>query len=150
MTLVEAIGRVEAMFIVHYEAGCPVPYENQDGRAIGDGPRDMTLAPNGEPYLTVSSYGIEELLEDAPVFFASEDLAAEWWFDEVKAWQEHSGATHLYWRTQPAFVSGTYLAMDQGHLLRSQNPLAALPQVTLGFVTASMLISRRNPEGKED
>lgn len=149
MTLAEAIREVEALFTVHREVGLPTPYENQDGRAIGDGPRDMRRAPNGELYETVTSFGFDENLAKASAFFVSEGLAVQWWYDEIAECQRMTGARHLYWCVEPTFVSATYLAMDQAELLRTQSPMAALPQIELGFVTSKLLISKVGPDGKE-
>jgi|HubBroStandDraft_4_1064222.scaffolds.fasta_scaffold749119_2 hypothetical protein len=149
MTLAEAISQVEAMFIMHDEIGLPQTYTNQDGVFVADGPRDMMLAPCGEPYEIVSSFGVNEALSTAPVMFASQGLAVQWWFDEVQDWKRETAATHLYWRKKPEFVSATYLLMDQGAAMRTDSPLAELPQVDLGFVTARMLISKLGPDGRE-
>lgn len=151
MTRADAIERVEALFAhVHETVGFPTPYENQAGRTVGDGPRDMTCAPNGEPYDTVTSFGFNEHASDAPVLFRSEGLAMEWWFDEVREFQKSTEATHLYWCQQPEFVSTTFIIMDQGGVMRTQSPLAEVPQVDLGFVTAKLLVSKRGLDGKED
>lgn len=150
MTKAEAIEAAEALFAnVHRDVGLPTPYENQDGKAIGDGPRDMTCAPNGEPYDIVSSFGWDEKLTRVPVLFASQGLAFQWWYDEIRDYQQATGAQHLYWSQEPAFVSATFIAMDQGGLMRTQNPLAELPQVELGFVTSKLVISKIGPDGKE-
>ena len=150
MTASEAIDAAEALFAnVHREVGYPTPYENQAGKAIGDGPRDMTCAPNGEAYDIITSFGNDERLAHAPVLFVSEGLAMQWWFDEVRDYQQATGARHLYWCQEPKFVSATFLTMDQGGLMRTQNPLAEIPQIDLGFVTSKLLISKLGPDGKE-
>jgi hypothetical protein len=158
VTVAEAIAQVEALFTVHDEVGSPISYEDQEGKVVGEGPRDMRTAPCGEKYATVSSFGVDvELPEDASVMFTSAGLAAQWWIDEVQDWAATimSERTwwhqlHLYWRVKPAFVSTTYLAMDQGSLLRTQSPLASVLQIDLGFVTSEMLLSKIGPDGKED
>ena len=149
MTLADAITQTESLFTVHDEVGCPIDYTDQDGKVVGDGPRDMSLAPCGEPYEIVTSFGVDEALSTAPVMFASQGLAAQWWLDEVQDWQRSTGATHLYWKRRPEFISATYLLMDQGAAMRDRSPLAELPQVDLGFVSAQMLITKLGPDGKE-
>lgn len=151
MTLTEAVEAAEKFFAhVHREIGFPTPYEDQAGKAIGHGPRDMTCAPNGEPYDTVTSMGINEGLQHATVLFINEGLAFRWWLDEVRDHQMATGARHLYWCSEPTFVSATFLAMDQARLMRTQNPLAQLPQIDLGYVTSKLLISKKGLNGKED
>lgn len=165
MTLADAIRQVEALFTVHDEIGSPVNYEDQNGAATGQEYRDMKIAPCGQPYATVSSHGVNaELPGDVMVMFASQAIAIQWWVDEVKEWGrtitlETAGealapgsdfkALHLYWRTRPVFFSTTYLAMDQGGLMRSASPLSRVHQIDLGFVQAEMLISKLGPDGKE-
>jgi hypothetical protein len=147
VTLAEAISQAEERFTVHNEIGMAVDYVDQDGRYRGDGPRDMMLAPCGEPYVTLTSFGSGEPLATAPVLFGSEGLAAQWWLDEFRDYAAEVEGTHLYWRSKPEFVSTTYLAMDQGSLLRTQSPLAEIMQIDLGFVTARLVISEKGPEG---
>ena len=148
MTLAEAVEAIEAGFIVHEEAGYASPWTDQDGEIVADGARDMTLAPNGEPYITMTSYG--DSLSYLPALFASESLAVEWWRDEVMAYAAAVRGKHLYWREKPRFCSATYLAMGQAELLQTQSPLAAILQIELGFVQAMLLISKLGPDGKED
>ena len=157
MTLAEAIAAIEGAFTVHEEQGLPLDYEDQNGASRGAGPRDMTLAPNGEPYATVTSYGVNaELPEDVPAMFAAQGPAVEWWYDEVMAWRgrvvgddDPEPQVHLFWRSRPAFFSTTYLAMDQGGLLRTASPLASVLQIDLGFVASELLVTRVGPNEKE-
>jgi hypothetical protein len=157
MTLPEAIAKVESLFTVHHDVGSPISYEDQDGKVVGEGQRNMMQAPCGEPYVTVTSFGVDaDLPDDASVMFTSPGLATQWWLDEVQDFaasimseRTHWSDLHFYWRVKPAFVSTTYLAMDQGALLRTQSPLAAVLQIDLGFVTSEMLISKTGPDGKE-
>ena len=96
-----------------------------------------------------------ELPDDIMALFVNQGLAVQWWFDEVKEWGKevaaggHMEDLHLYWRLKPAFHSTTYLAMDQGGLMRTQSPLARILQIDLGFVTSEFLISKLGPDGKE-
>lgn len=157
MTLAEAISQIESLFTVHDEAGSPISYEDQNGKVVGEGQRNMTLAPCGEPYATVSSFGVNaELPDDVMALFRSQGLAVQWWKDEVEDYaasifveRDQWKDLHLYWRLKPAFHSTTYLAMDQGGLVRTQSPLARILQIDLGFVTSEMLISKLGPDGKE-
>jgi len=158
VTISEAVRKIEARFIVHEEVGMAFAYEDQDGRFRADGPRDMTLAPSGEPYAVVSSFGVNaDLPDDAMVMFSNSGLALQWWVDEVHEYartlesdEEKWPTLHLYWRVKPFYHSTTYLAMDAGSLLRTQSPLGVILQIDLGFVQSEMLISKRGPDGKEN
>lgn len=157
MTLTEAIAQVEAAFTVHEDVGRATSYEDQNGKVVGAGPRDRTLAPNGEPYLTITSHGVNaELPGDVFVLFTKEGLATQWWVDEVFEFARTLESNkdlwkklNLYWRVKPIFHSTTFLAMDQGSLLRTASPLAALLTIDLGFTWSEMLISKTGPDGKE-
>lgn len=150
------IRKIEALFTAHDAAGYPTTWTDQDGKIVGEGANDMTLAPNGEPYVSLSSFGIDAPFPDVDVMFASGALAMRWWADEVEDYardietdREKWSALHLYWRSKPVFHASTYLAMDQGGLMRSRSPLAQVMQIELGFVTSEMLISKIGPDGKE-
>lgn len=154
MTLAEAIRAVDDMFTVHEEIGFPVSYTSQDGKHYADAPRDLTRAPCGQEYVTVSSFGIEPA--DGGAMFRSEGLAVKWWMSEIEdyaasIWVERTlwNGLHLYWKTKPAWYSTTYLAMDQRGLLQTASPLASLLQLELGFVQAQLLISELGPDGKK-
>jgi hypothetical protein len=149
VTLAEAISQVEAMFTVHAEIGAEQPYTDQNGDFVKDGPCDMSLAPCGEPYVTVTSHGVGEDAFDISAMFASQSLAVQWWFDEVVDWKKRTDATHLYWRHEPEFFATTYLAMDQAGLFQTASPLKLVTAIELGWVQAEMLISKLDPDGKE-
>lgn len=159
MTLADTIRKLERHFRVHDEIGFATPYEDQNGKWMGDGPRDPTLAPCGQSYVRISSFGEDaDLPDDAPVLFASEAIAVSWWYDEAIEYALRQGmengepegpSLHLYWRVKPAFHKATFLLMDQGAAIREQSPLAQINQIDLGFVQADLLISKRGPDGKE-
>lgn len=157
MILAKAIAHVERLFTVHDEIGRPAPWTDQDNKTVGEGAVDMTVAPNGEAYVSVSSFGVEaELPSWAIAMFQSESLAFQWWVDEVRDYASSVESDtdrwkqlHLYWRTKPEFHKATYLVMDQASLMQTASPLSAILQIDLGFVTSQMLISKTNPDGKE-
>lgn len=157
MMISEAIRKIEALFTVHDEAGSPVDYEDSNGKFVADGPRNMALAPCGKKYAVVTSFGVDaDLPEDAFVMFGTSGLALQWWYDEVREYarsietdEDKWSSLHLYWRLKPVYHSTTYLAMDQGSLLRTQSPLARILQIDLGFVESQMLITKLGPDGKE-
>jgi len=157
MTPAEAVRKIDAMFTVCREpAGYPTFYLDQNDKEMGDGPRDMEIAPCGEPYVMVSSFGVDaDLKTDAFVMFASESLALRWFVDEIEDYaasiiSDRAGwkSLHLYWRTEPKWFSTTYIVMDQAGLLQTKSPLSALMNVDLGFVQASLLITKTDPNGK--
>lgn len=153
MMLTDAVAKIEALFTVHEEVGEAIRYQDQDGKSMGDGPRDMTKAPNGKRYVRVSSFGVDaDLPDDALVMFGSSGLAYQWWLDEVREYargieedEDKWADLHLYWRVKPTWHSSMYLAMDQGDLMRTASPLARILQIDLGFVESEMLISKKEP-----
>lgn len=147
---------VAEMFTVHEEVGYMEQWTTQDGKVVGDGALDMTCAPCGESYVTMTSFGVDPSFSDVPALFSSERLAHEWLLDEIRFLareiepdDEKWKSLHFYWRSQPVFHSGTYLSMDQGGLMRIASPLAALPQMDLGFSQCEMLLTKTGPDGKE-
>ena len=157
MILAAAISNVETLFTVHEEVGFAVDYKDQDGKPVGDAPPDMTRAPCGKKYVTVTSFGVSpDLPDDALAMFSVSGMAMQWWFDEVREYarsiesdEKKWPSLHLYWKSKPAWHSTTYLAMDQGELLRTASPLRGILQIDLGFVQSEMLISKLGPDGKE-
>jgi hypothetical protein len=155
----EMVTKLEARFRVHDLVGLDTPYEDQHGKHMGDGPRDPNYAPNGHPYVKITSFGQDpELPAEAMVMFTSEGLAMSWWYDEVLEYARREGMEdgepegpmlHLYWKSKPAFHAATYLLMDQGAALRMASPIAGVLQIDLGFVQSEMLISKFGPGGKE-
>lgn len=158
-TTAEMVAKLEARFRVHDEIGLDTPYEDQHGKFMGEGPRDPNYAPNGQPYVKITSFGEDpELPAEAAVMFTSEGLAMSWWYDEALEYASRQGMgdgepegpmLHLYWKSRPAFHAATYLLMDQGGAMRTASPLAGVLQIDLGFVQSEMLISKIGPDGKE-
>lgn len=154
----EAVAKVNALFTVHEERGRPADWVDQNDKVVGHGARDMETAPNGEPYETLTSYGVgARLPEQALAMFQSEGLAVQWWFDEVCEWATEISKDrarwprlHLYWRDKPVFHKTTFIAMNQAELLGTASPLAAVHNIDLGFVWSRLLISTVGPDGKED
>jgi hypothetical protein len=157
MTPEEAVAKVESWFTVHDERGLPVDWIDQNDKFMGSGALDMETAPNGEAYQVMTSYGLgARLPEHALVLFQNEGLAVQWWIDEIEDYaaslivaRDQWKRLHLYWRDKPEFLTTTYLTMNQGELLRTASPLAAIVQIDLGFVYSRMLISTIGPDGKE-
>jgi hypothetical protein len=158
-TFAETLLRLERLFQVHGQVGLDTPYTDQRDKVVGSGPRDPDFAPCGEPYVKITSFGQDpDLPADANVMFQSHGIAISWWIDEVHeyatrvkgdgSWTEDE-SLHLYWRVMPEFHCATYLLMDQAGAVRTRSPLAAMPQIELGFVQCEMLISKLGPDGKE-
>lgn len=154
MTLAEAIRSIEDMFTIHHEVGLPTSYAGQTANPSADVPRDMTRAPCGEEYVTVTSFGRGS--SEGGALFRSQGLAVEWWFAEIEdyaasIWVERTlwRGLHFYWKSEPEWHSTTYLAMDARGLVQTASPLASLLQLELGFVTAQLLISELGPDGKK-
>lgn len=154
MTLDEAIAEVEGWFQVHAEIGAPTEYTDSNGGFVQDGPRDLSLAPNGEPYIRVTSAGILTDWPSGGVFFGTEARAVTWWLYAIEDYAESIAPKdewknlHLYWRTRPIFETADYVATNQAELLQRQHGLDMM--VTLGVIYSRVLISKLNPEGKED
>ena len=157
MTPAEAVTRAESMFTVHADVGLADGWTDQNGKVLNLTSRDMECAPNGEPYEVLTSYGLgAQLPRHALVMFQNEGLGVQWWLDEVEAWaadlrkdRDTWKKINLYWRDKPVFIGTTYIAMDQGGLARTASPLAAIPQIDLGFVWSRMLLSVIGPNGED-
>ena len=155
MTLAEAILQVESWFNVHHEAGYTEVYTDQDNKVLGEAGRDMGYAPCGAPYIVLTSGGIREHGEAPAVLFRDEDRAASFWsleledYAETMAPRDKWGALHLYWREVPHFVSGTYILLDQAGHMQTSSPMSDMLNVELGWVTATLVITKLDSEGKE-
>ena len=157
MTPAEAAAKVSLWFTTHETAGLSTDYVDQNDKVVGSGARDMSVAPNGEMYEVLTSYGVDARLpEHALVLFQNEGLALQWWLDEVEAYaadvnpdRDNWKRLHLYWRDKPSFHKTTFLAMNQAELLQTASPLAAVHQLDMGFVWSRLLISRTGPDGEE-
>lgn len=144
MTFAEAILDLEQTFVVHHDAGYP------DGEY--DGPLDMTLAPNGEPYVVVSGDGILDENERVRCWYSDEEFAIECWLHAAKHYATsgpRKGATHLYWRDKPAFVGAEFVALNQAAALQDPRLRDSI-NIEVGYVYSRLLVSRLNPDGKDD
>jgi len=151
MTLDEATLVVNDLFTVHEEVGQEAISVDGNGKEFRTGAFNMSRAPCGELYMTVTSGGIEDAYG---VMFHDEARAVRWWvysvedYAETIAPRESWGKLHLYWRDSPAFIREQYLALDQARILQgsSQAPLT----VSLGTVRARLLITKLRPDGTEE
>lgn len=154
MTLAEAIAEIEAQFIVHHEIGAPTEYNDTTGKWVADGPRDWSCAPCGDKYLTVTSGGVKDQGAPMSAYFSSEGRATTWWvysvedYAETIAPKDQWSKLHLYWRDQPEYSEAEYVAMGQAELVRGSKPHPL--HVTLGSIFSRLVISKLNPDGKED
>ena len=151
MTLDEATLAVNEMFIVHEEVGEEVISVDGNNKRIPTGARDMSRAPCGERYITLTSGGWEDAYG---VMFHDEARAVRWWvysvedYAETIAPRDKWGKLHLYWREPPAFIREQYLALDQARILQGSS-LAPLT-VSLGTVRARLLITKLHPDGSQE
>jgi hypothetical protein len=151
MTLDEATLTVNGMFTVHEEVGQEAISVDGNGKVFHTGAVNMSCAPCGERYITITSGGTEDAYG---VMFHDEPRAVRWWvysvedYAEVIAPREKWGKLHLYWREPPKFIREQYLALDQARILQgsSQAPLT----VSLGTVRARLLITKLRPDGTEE
>lgn len=158
MTLAEAILQAESWFQVHHEVGCPEWYYDSNNQRVSDNTSvDMSRAPCGQTYVTLTSGGLKDGAEPIPVWFADEERAASWWLFSVEDYAEtllpkdQWDKLHLYWRDQPEWRSVEFVAVDQAKLLREGNPLAPdMMHAALGVVWSRLLITKMNPEGVEE
>lgn len=160
MTLNQVMAYLEDHFQVCEEMGMPTEYLDQHQKVVGHGPRDTELAPNGEPYITVTSCGTGSVTADQiVVMFADEEMAMGWFFDEVVSYatrvieaaeetREAGTKPYLYWKIKPEFFKAPYLLMDQAGAMRTASPLAAVLQIELGWVQSQLLISTDGPAGQ--
>lgn len=155
MTLAEAILEVERRFTVHHEVGCPsLSYDQQD-KEIDTGARDMSRAPCGEPYFTVTSGGIREAGSRVTAFYTEKSRAiAEWQayvFDLAAelAPADKWKSLHLYWRTKPEYDDETYVALDQAGILQRHPDRADILHINVGVVWSTLLITKTGPDGEE-
>lgn len=87
MTLEEAVTQFEKGHSVYPELGY------------------TSLAPNGQPYVTVVCGGIKEEGQRMPVYCTSQDEAVKWW---LKAANEYApNSSMIYWRSKPDMDSVT-------------------------------------------
>lgn len=151
MTLGEATLVINEMFVVHEEVGQEVISYDGNGKAYNTGARNMSVAPCGVPYVTVTSGGIEGRFD---VMFSDEPRAIRWWIYAVEDYAETIAprdqwlTLHLYWREGPEFTRHDYIALDQAGVLQAAS-LAPLT-VSLGTVWSRLLITKLRPDGTEE
>lgn len=156
MSIASVVLKLESMFTVHHEIGYAKPYRDSNGEIVGDWThRDMERAPCGDKYITFTSHGIEGE-EEPRMFFVRESTALGYWQSQVEKFAENVAPMsewnrlHLYWGAKPVFHKTTYIAANQAELLGTASPLGAYLVIEVGFISARLLISKLNPDGKED
>ena len=157
MTLAEAILTAESYFQVHREIGYAEPFY-KDGRPVeGAETRDMTFAPCGQQYVTLTSGGIKDQRELMPMWFAEESRAVSYWLFSVEDYAESVAPRddwkklHLYWRDMPTWNPIEMVAVDQAALLANSHPLHGEAMVmTAGVVWSRLLITKLRPDGTEE
>lgn len=144
MTLAEALLEFESAFNVHRQVGCPT--------GDYDGPMDMTRAPTGEEYVTLTGDGLRDPGQPVPCWYDSEELAAAVWLDAAKFYAsggDRKDARNLYWLERPRFVRCEFVALDQAGAMQDI-ALRDSIQIDVGYVTSRLLVSRFKPDGTED
>jgi len=156
MKILDAIAEVESWFLVHEEMGMPAYHVAPDGTETDVGARDMGFAPCDEPYVTVMSGGVIKEGRQPPIMFRDEARAVSWWLYAVEDYAETLAPRaewkklHFYWRQKPVWEITTFVAINQAELLQSRSVLSSMLTVGLGIITSRLLISKLNPDGKED
>ena len=157
MTLAEAILQAESYFQVHHEAGAEEWFYKGDERVASATTRDMSRAPCGERYVTLTSGGVRDPGEPMAMWFADSGRAASYWLFSVEDYAESVAPKsewpklHLYWRSKPEWHSVEFVALDQAQLLGTAHPLLAeAMQMTAGVVWSRLLISKLRPDGTEE
>jgi hypothetical protein len=106
---------------------------------------DMSRAPTGERYVTLTSGGLKPEGQHVPAWFADEADAIEWWLAEAKPYAEKHGK-QLYWRERPELVTASYVMLDQVNAIRNGR-LRESVAVDLHFVFSRLLVSTKDPSG---
>ena len=157
MTLAEAILIAEGYFQVHREIGYAEPFYKHGKPVAGAETRDMSFAPCGQRYVTLTSGGIKDQAERMPMWFADESRAVSYWLFSVEDYAESVAPRdnwkklHLYWREMPSWAPVEMIAVDQAALLREAHPLHAdLMTMTCGVVQGRLLITKLRPDGTEE
>ena len=153
MTLAEAILIIENKFIVHHEVGYPIQSYDQQDKAIDTGAVNASMAPCGEPYVTITSGGLKEHGDQIAMWFASESKAVYEWHlfvldyaAEVAPGDEWM-SLHLYWRQPPEFTMRDYVAVDQAAILQAHPERGDEIILHLGTVWSRLLITKTRPDG---
>lgn len=142
MTLAEAIAAFEKDFAVSDEAG--LVDETLPER------RDMSRAPTGALYVTLTSGGIKADGDRMPGWFATEDLAADAWL--TQAWRYADRiiepgivGSPLYWRERPELLTGEFVAIDQAAMM---NDPRVRSEITLRLFAVYSRLVVSNGSGK--
>jgi hypothetical protein len=152
MTPAKALIEVESRFIVHEEVGLPIVSYGTDDSEHDTGARDWSKAPNGKPYVAVTSGGTKLETEPHAVMFSDEGRAWQWWYYAVLDYAETVApesewpTLHLYWRERPTFEVAEYISTSQAATLQLGHPMFNL---RLGTVYSRLLISKIAPDGTE-
>jgi hypothetical protein len=140
MTLAEAVAAFEKDFAVSTEVG--MADESLPGR------RDMSRAPNGQPYIALTSGGVKAEGDRMPAWFASEELAAEAWLTQAWRYADRiiepgTIGSPLYWREKPELMlTGEFVAIDQAGMM---NDPRTRSEITLRlFAVYSRLVVSKN------
>lgn len=139
MTLEEVIAEFESALTVHDQVGC-------DAGAEYDGPRDMSRAPTGERYVTLTSGGLKAEGAPIPSWFANEEDAIDFWLMEAKHYARERGE-QLYWREKPEMVSSAFLNVNQAAAIQDRRLRNTL-SVELYFVWCRLLVSKLDSLGR--
>lgn len=136
--------------IAALEADCASVYDIP-GYKVGDydGPLDMSRAPNGGKYVCLTSGGLKKPGQPVATWFAFEDEAVSWWLSEARhLLSEHRAMPFLYWLHRPTLVSASFVNIAQ-HLAVQDDRLRDCLAVELKFVSSWLLLSAKDPAGKE-
>ena len=138
MTLEEAVAAFESQMTVH----------DAVGYAVGeyDGPKDMSRAPTGERYITLTSGGVKAEGGPMPALFAREADAVGYWLSEAEYLSKKHGK-QLYWREKPVMLTQTFVAVNQAEAMQDQRLRDSL-SVELHTVWCRLLVSTKGPDGK--
>jgi hypothetical protein len=137
VTLEEAVAAFESRMSVHDAVGYPV---NDHGA------KDMSRAPTGERYVTLTSAGTKSEGHPVQIWWAHEDQAVEYWLDTVTLFARWLGK-QLYWRERPELVTQTFMAVNQAEAMQDQRLRDSL-SVELHTVWCRLLVSAKGPDGK--
>lgn len=110
------------------------------------GPRvDMDYAPNGSPYVTITSGGAVEPSRPLPEWFTDADEAAARWLDQAKLYAEQRGGRDLFWRERPELLTVEFVAVDQTAALNDAR-LRGSMMIKLCCVVARLAVSKGEAE----
>ena len=140
MTLEEAVAAFEADFTVSPLVG--YPRLDEAGRV------DLHRAPTGEPYIRLTSGGINGDGEPQQAWFSSEDRCALEWLRQAWIYAEMRGGKTLYWRRPPQYHEAEFVAVDQAALINDLDMRNAIT-IKIGTIYSRLLISKTDETGKD-